>query len=242
MYAQSNTNTNQQSVHKSLSLLGATNAPIMLPDRFPIAIINERHNPMRTGNYMTQDRMIALSDSAGEILDWYKNLQRRIKIFLREGENGVSLDTMNELLLQDVPDFSAIETILAERAHFRNRGTANRRARDQMRLLRENRQDAAIEFSESAIVGQVKANQEYHEEEYIEETPVDLSTLDLNDPGTYEGFHRTLRENLGSGKFFYTSEICRTLLIRIDEVRPILLKMEEMKMLQEGSLSRWYVN
>ena len=139
----------------------------------------------RTGNYMTQDRMIALSDSAGEILDWYKNLQQRIKIFLHEGERGVSLDTMNELLLQDVPDFSAIETILAERAHFRNRGNANRRARDQMRLLRENRQENAIEFSSAEYNGSnEQATAVSHE--YQDPKPIDLSQFDLDDPGTYE--------------------------------------------------------
>lgn len=192
------------------------------------------------GNYLTQERILKILSAAASIVDAYNNMLREVRLYAKAGANDLSADTVSDIMNRNAVDFDSIQLIAFETGHFISKRAANESSREAMRRLRERRKDDAelegIDFTNShSETTEPKQHSNGNGNEYQEPKPIDLSQFDLNDPGTYQEFHRTLRANLDTTGFVWESDICRTLLIAIKDIGPIIKKMIDLDMLQAQS-------
>ncbi len=196
---------------------------------------------MRTGNYMTQDRMIELCAAANEFLDWYKNLHKSILLYIKSGEISVSPDTIMDLLNQNQPSLEAMETILREKGHFAAKFSSNKIARQAQRLRREaafeQKNEQKIQFIETpteagAII------------QCDEENATDPSTIDLKNENELKTIHEKLKARCAEeeSQFLFIDSICRALNILLVNIDPIINALLNSDSIQRTGLdNRFYI-
>lgn len=93
---------------------------------------------MRTGNYMTADRMIALTNAADNIVQCYSKLRKEALSYMQGATDGmISLDTFQEILNRNWPDIDDLALIRVEKKYFETHKVRNDKNRDAQRFRRE---------------------------------------------------------------------------------------------------------
>lgn len=97
---------------------------------------------MRTGNYLTQDRMVALATAADNVVMSVRAIHKELEIFLANGGDYVSTEAIRDILNRHQLDYIDLKIIYSEQQHFsKKRQKSNEQARNAMRYKR----DAALE-------------------------------------------------------------------------------------------------
>lgn len=155
---------------------------------------------MRTGNYMTADRMLTLANAAATIVDYYTKLEYELQMYRSNCADGqVSLDTIQEMLNRNRPPLSALTTVLGEKRYFETHKIRNERNKDAHRFRRESEYDYRSGDTTDWLQSSTPAPSG---------TPVsELEGSYYSDSRSPQNLYDTLVETTGSSKFIAQVEI-----------------------------------
>lgn len=184
---------------------------------------------MRTGNYMTADRMIALATAGFNIAQFYERVEREIAVFRANSfDDTVSLDTLQEILNRCRPALRDLSLVHNEMRYFETHRVRHEKNRDHQRFRRE----ADLES---------RLFHDPHDPNPLDIAPRPTPTRpkSYNDPRSIETLYSELVEMLGRDRFASRDEILTALATQDDKILAALIAGEFLK--ESASPDRFYI-